>query len=171
MIKIKSFEDLDSALLELGKLTASFTKKEADMNEELQKVTERFTEDTAELSGQIASYEDAIEKFCKEHKAEFTETRSKALNHGTVGFRTNPPKVVQLNKKWKTESSLAFLKKLFGKKYTREKLEIDKAAILADYAAEKLSDEDLAGAGLRVDQDETFSAEPNWIELKSVKAA
>lgn len=170
-MKIKTFDDLDNALLELGKAKAELQKQEAEMNEEIQVVTDKYAESTAECSGTVATIEDAIEDFCSRNKDEFDETRSKIFNHGKVGFRTNPPSVKQLNKKWKVESSIAFAKKLFGKKYLREKTELDKATILGDYAAEKLKDEDLAGMGLRIEQEETFTAEANWIELKNVKAA
>ncbi len=170
-MKINSFEDLDNALLELGKAKAELQKQEAAMNEEMQIITDKYAESTAECSGTVATIEDAIETFCAKNKDEFDETRSKVFNHGKVGFRTNPPSVKQLNKKWKVESSVAFAKKLFGKKYLREKTELDKAAILGDYAAEKIKDEDLAGMGLRVEQEETFSVEANWVEIKNIKAA
>jgi len=168
-MKIKSFEELDQSLLVLGKAKAELQRQEATMNEEIQKIKDKFAEDTAELMGITASLEDAIESFCIAHKSEFDATRTKILNHGKVGFRTNPPKVLQLNKKWKVESSIAFLKKLFGKKYLREKLEIDKEAILADYAIDKIKDEDLAGAGLRIEQEETFICEPDWTKIENVK--
>jgi len=171
MLKIKSFEELDTALLDLGKAQAELGIQEAEMNKEIQLVTERYAESTAEYSGNIATLEDAIETFCMANKFEFDKTRSRTLNHGYVGFRTNPPKVMQLNKKWKVESSLAFLKKLFKSKFTRTKLEIDKEAILAEYARESLTDEDLAAVGLRIDQDETFTVEANWIEIKKTQAA
>lgn len=170
-MKITNFEELDQALLELGKAKAELQKQEAAMNEEIQQITDKYSESTAEISGTVATIEDSIEAFCGKNKGEFDETRSRVLNHGKVGFRTNPPSVKQLNKKWKVESSISFAKKLFGKKYLREKTELDKAAILADYAAEKLHDEDLAGMGLRVEQEETFTVEANWVEIKSVKAA
>jgi phage host-nuclease inhibitor protein Gam len=74
---------------------------------------------------------------------------------------------VQLNKKWKVESSIAFIRKLFKGLYLREKPEIDKDTILADYAKGTLTDEQLAGVGLRVDQDENPTYESNWVELQS----
>lgn len=170
-MKIKTFDDLDNALLELGKAKAELQTQEAAMNEEIQAITDKYAGKTAECSGTVATIEDAIEAFCEKNKDAFDESRSKIFNHGKVGFRTNPPSVKQLNKKWKVESSIAFAKKLFGLEYLREKTELDKAAILGAYAAGKLKDEDLAGMGLRIEQEETFTAEANWVELKNVKAA
>jgi len=170
-MKIKSFEELDGALLELGKARAELQTQEAAMNEELQVITDKYAAKTAECSGTVATIEDAIEAFCEKNKDEFDETRSKIFNHGKVGFRTNPPSVKQLNKKWKVESSIAFAKKLFGLEYLREKTELDKPAILAAYAADKLKDEDLAGMGLRIEQEESFMVEANWTEIKNIKAA
>lgn len=170
-MKIKSFEELDAALLEMSKSQAVIQEEEAAMNKEIQDIKERYDERTAETSGTIASISDAVEKFCNENKSEFDKQRSRVLTHGKVGFRNNPPKVMQLNKKWKVESSIAFLKKLFGKKYLREKPELNKDVILADYAKEIIADEDLAGVGLRVDQDETFYIEVNWENINQKSAA
>lgn len=170
-MKIRDNIELDNALLDLGRAKAQLQKEEAAMNEEIQKITEKYSDRTAELSGEVALMEDGIEKYCTSIKNDFASIRTRALNHGVVGFRTNPPSVKQLNKKWKVESSIAFLKKLFGKKYLREKPEINRESILADFAGEKLTEVDLAGAGLRIEQEETFICEPNWVELKDSKAA
>jgi len=173
-IHINTEEEVNNALLELGKAQVIVQNKEAAMNEEIQAIKTRYDEDEelAEAQGNIALYSDAVENYLADHKNDFLKERSKVFTHGKIGFRNSPPKVVQLNKKWKVESSLTFLKKLFGKKYLREKLEINKELILADYAKENLQDEDLAGVGLRVDQDEKMIVESNWEEIKqSSKAA
>ena len=174
-ILINTDEEVNNALLELGKSSVIVQNKEAAMNEEIQKIKARYDDDEelAEANGNIALYSDALENYLTSHKKDFIATRSKIYTHGKIGFRTTPPSVKQLNSKWKVESSIAFLKKLFKKTYLREKPEINKDLILADYASGKLADEDLAGVGLRVDQNEKFIIESNWEEIKqsSSKAA
>lgn len=162
-MKIDSYEELDDALLLIANYEADLHKSEADLNKELQEVKERYDNLTAKTQGEWAKLNDAIETFCKNNKSDFEgDKRSRALTHGRVGFRNNPPKCVQLNKKWKVESSIAFIKELFKGKYIRTKPEINKEAILADYAKEKLTDTDLAGVGLRIDQEETFFCDVDW---------
>lgn len=172
-MKIESFEDVEKAMYELALIETNLAAEEAAMNKEIAVIQNAYAEKTAKKAGEAARLNDEIEAFCKKNKDTFDSPRSLINTHGKIGFRTNPPKVVQLNKKWKVESTLAFIKELFGgKKYLRTKPEIDKEAILADYAKEKINDSDLAGVGLRVDQEETFFIEINWDSIKKqTKAA
>lgn len=164
---INTFEDVDKKLLELARHESFITKKEVAMNERIQSIKEKFDEETVEARAQKALIEGEIESFCRMNKFDFQKQRSKDLVHGSVGFRTNPPKVNQLSRKYTVKTSIEFLRKLFDGKYIRMKEEIDKEKILSDYAAEELDDKKLAGVGLRVDQDETFFTQINWETIKS----
>lgn len=171
---IKSFEDLDAKLLRLGEIQIDLTKKEASMNAKLQKIRDEYDKDTMGLKTEQASIEVWIEEFCKARQDDLDpKKRSKELTHGTVGFSKNPPSVLQLSKKWSVKSSIEFIKKLFPKKnYIRMKEEINKETILADYAAEKVKDAELAGVGLRIEQDDRFYYNIKWDEIsKGDKAA
>ena len=182
--EVTSFEDVDTALLQIGKAESIRAKKEAQMNDKIQNIRAKFEEDTIVERDVISSLELKIQDFCSKNKKEFeTDKRSKVLVHGSVGFRTNPPKVLQLSNKFKIATTLEFIKKLWGKQkdlYIRTKEELNKDAILSAYVAKdkakdmkndelkgKLTDEMLATVGLRIDADETFNYEIKWEELSS----
>jgi phage host-nuclease inhibitor protein Gam len=177
-MKIKSFDDIDLALLKLGEIETKISTKEAAMNSEIQAIRSSYDTDTAELREQRTEINDAIELFCYDNKDEFAKQRSRTSMHGTVGFSNNPPKVLQLSKKWKIAETIKFIKKLFKGIYIREiqKEELDKEAILRDYGRKDdngkvlLDDKKLASVGLRIEQDERFYIEINWETLKSEAA-
>ena len=172
-MKIETFEDVDRALLEIGKAESIRSKKEAMMNAQIQKVREKFEEETMLERNTIQTLESDIETYCAKNKKEFEkDKRTIELIHGSVGYRTNPPKVLQLNNKFKVATSIGLIKKLLTTKYIRSKEELNKESILSDYVdkkkasqlkendlKEKLTDETLAIVGLRIDQEETFMYE------------
>lgn len=165
-MRIVSYDDVNNALLEIGKAESVVAKKEAEMNGKIQKIKEQYDTDTEEQRNKIDEYKKRVESFCNANKGDFTKQRSNPLPHGVIGFRNNPPKVVQLSKKWTVKSSLEFLKKLFNGKYVRTKDEMNKDQILGDYAAGIVDDSKLAAAGIRIDNDETFFIEINWDSIK-----
>lgn len=164
---INSFDEADAKLLELSRFESFITKKEAVMNEKIQNIKQKFDEETADARAQKQLIESEIQSFCVRNKSEFLKQRSRNLVHGAIGFRTNPPKVNQLNKKFTIKTTIEFLKKLFNGNYIRFEEKIDKEKILADYANETIDDGKLASVGLRVDQDETFFCDINWETINS----
>lgn len=164
---ISSYEEADKKLLELSRIEAGLAKKEADLNSRIQSLKEKYDAETADVRAQKNLIEQDIQAFCLQNKADFLKQRTKKLVHGVIGFRTNPPKVNILNRKFTTKTVLEFLKKLFEDRYVRMKEEIDKESILADYSQGIIDDSKLAGVGLRVDQDETFTYEIDWESLQS----
>ena len=185
-MKINSFEDVDKALLEIGKAESIRTRKEAMMNSQIQKIREKFEEETLNERNIITALESDIEDFCSHNKKEFEkDKRTIELVHGSVGYRTNPPKVLQLSNKFKLVTTMELIKKLLNPvKYLRTKTELNKEAILGDYIdkkkatelkpyelKEKLTDEKLATVGLRIEQEETFNYEIKWDELNSSNAS
>lgn len=168
--KINSFEECDQALKELALATFDLEKNEAEMNERIQAVKEEYENKTAASRGKKEDLEQQIEAFSLINKPEFNKLRTKELIYGWIGFRTNPPKVAQLNRKYSVQTSVELLKKIFKKKYLREKTEMDKEKILADYAIKKLTDEKLASVGLKVDQDDAFYYDINRDKISSEAA-
>jgi len=166
---IKTFEDVDKLLLEVSKHESLIAKKEALMNDKIQKIREKFDEETAEAKTQIDLLKNDLEAFCIIRKEDFSKQRSVNLIHGSVGFRTNPPKVAMLNRKYTMKTALELLKKVFDGRYVRTKEEINKDEILTDYSAKVIDDEKLSAVGLRVDQDETFFYQINWESLNPNK--
>lgn len=171
MDKIKSFDDLDALILEFGQIEARLAKAEASMNERIQKIREAFKTSNESDMNKRADLQKVIETFCISNKNEFQKIRSRDFTHGSVGFKFNPPKIAQLNRKYSVATSIELLKRVFQMLYIRTKEEINKEALLADYAAKAINDEKLASVGLKVDQDETFYIEPKWELIEDKKAS
>ena len=165
-MRIASYDDVNQCLLEIGKSESIVAKKEAEMNSKIQGIKDKYDKETEDERKQIEDYKKRVENYCNANKGDFTKQRSNPLPHGVVGFRNNPPKVVQLSKKWTVKSSIEFLLKMFKSKYVRSKAEINKDQILTDYAASLIDDSKLAAVGLRIENDETFFLEINWDSIK-----
>lgn len=164
-VKIKSFEDVEPALVELGRRESFIAKKEAEMNKKIQEVKDKFESDVIAQRSEADLIRRRIEDFCKSNSNEFKEKKSKDFTHGTIGFRTNPPKVQLLNRKYNLKTAIELIKKIFKNSYIRTKEEIAKETVLADYAQKKLDDSKLASVGLKIDQEESFFVDIKWDSL------
>lgn len=165
-VQINKFEDVEKVLYEIGTREASIAKKEADMNKKITEIKDKFAADTIADRSEAELLRVKIQEFCESNKAEFNKVRSKEYTHGIVGFRNNPPKVIQLNRKYNVKTSIELLKKIFKGKFLRVKEEIDKEQILAEYSQEKIDDSKLASVGLCVEQGETFAIDIKWESLQ-----
>jgi phage host-nuclease inhibitor protein Gam len=168
VIELASFEQADDLLLELGQITANVAKEEASMNTQIQKARDLYAQRTEDALSRKAQIEKTLEHFCICNKQEFEKIRKRELNHGVVGFQTNPPKVALLNRKYNEGTVIELLKKLRLIRFVRSKEAIDKEAIIAAYLGKEIDDAKIASVGLRIDQAETFICEPKWEELSNV---
>ncbi len=166
IMNIQTFEDVNKALFEIAQKDSFITKKEVAMNEKINKIKTEFDQETKTIRAEKQLLEQEIEGYCKANKLEFGKQKSKSLLFGTVFFRTTPPKVSQLNRKYTVATTIELAIKLFKNKFVREKKELDKDAILASYAAKEIDDEKLAAIGLKIDQEEKFGYDINWEKLK-----
>lgn len=166
-MKINNFEDVEKALSEFAQTESSIAKKEAEMNAKIQKIKDSYDEDTRGVRATRDLLYSNIERFCISNKFEFIKQRSKSFIAGVLGFRTNPPRVQLLNRKYNLKTALELIRKIFKGKYVRSKEEINKDEILVDYSSGTITDDKLASVGLKIDQDETFFVEINWDSLKT----
>ncbi len=166
VVVIETLEEVDAKLLELGGLKVSISKAEANMNSKMQTLRAKFDEETQDDRAKAELIEKEIEQYCIVNRAKFEKTRTLDLTHGSIGFRTNPPKVGMLNRKYNVDTAIQLIKQVFKGLYVRQKEEVDKDAILAAYATKQIDDQQLAGVGLKIDQGEKFVCEPKWEELE-----
>lgn len=163
---IRSFEDADQVLLKVAGCEQELQAAEARMNESIQDIRDAFERNTSVTRAMKKQLEDELERFCIAHKDEFQKTRSRELVHGVVGFRSAPPKVSLLNRKYKWETVLELLKKFrWAVEFVRTKEEVNKEQILASYAAKEIDDQKLAAVGVKIDQEEKFYSEVKWDEI------
>ena len=117
------------------------------------------------IGQQIAAKLVLCEKFATVHRETlFDRLKSAATSLATFGFRTGNPKLVLLSRKWKWDDVVAALKGKGRVDLIRTKVEADKDAL------KKLDDAELAGFGLRIDQEETFFIEPKREEPDRITA-
>ena len=160
---LTSFEEVDAALLELGRHTAVVQTEEAHLNEKIQSLRESSEAQTADARQRILSLTTDIELFCNQHKDEFEKPRTRELTHGTVGFKMTPGKVALLNRKYNWETVTELLKKMrWGSRYLRTVVEVDKEKILADARDKTINDTKLASAGMKIAQPDDFVCEIKW---------
>ena len=89
-------------------------------------------------------------------EAEKDGKKSVQLANGVLGRRDNPPKLAPKNRSWTWGAILICLREKFGERFLRTREpEVDKDRVKAEIPAEELGN-----YGLKLDQDETFFAEP-----------
>ena len=170
-MKFSSIQDVENGLYEIAKRDAEVAKMEARMNQKINSIKEKFDEESRQLRSESDMLRSEVAAFCIKNKSEFIKERTKNFTIGSIGFRTNPPKVQLLNRKYNLKTAIELIKRVFDGSYVRTKEEIDKETILADYSQKKLTDEQLAGVGLKVDQDESFFLDVKWEELQTEKVS
>jgi phage host-nuclease inhibitor protein Gam len=168
-MKYATFNDIAYALGIVAKNMAIIKKKEAMLNGKIAELNQKFEIDTAEPKKENDILISEIESFCVKNKNNFEAQRTMQFATGSLGFRNNPPKIGQLNRKYTVASSIELIKKIFKGLYLRTKEEIDKDAILSAYASKEVNDQKLAAVGLKIDQGETFFIKPDWEKLVEEK--
>lgn len=160
---LRNFEEVDAALLNLGKHAAFLQKEEAKLNEKIQQLRQLSEESTADARQKKLALETDIELFCNERKDDFELRRTRDLTHGSVGFRMTPGKVALLNRKYNWDTVIELLKRAkFGTRYLRQVFEVDKEKILADVAAKEITDSKLAAVGVKIQSADEFVYDIKW---------
>lgn len=163
-VALKNWDEVDEKLGFLCKLESRRRTLDGRMNAELTRVRQKYEGELNALGEETKVLETQVEQFCIAHRVDMGAKKSIALTHGTPNFRTHPPSVKLLNRKWKWESVTEALGRAF-ERLVRTKREPDKDAILAAYAGGEVDDDDLAGVGVQVDRRESFA-----IDLKVEEA-
>lgn len=160
---IRDWQHADTIARQACLDTALLARLEAELNHDLADIRARYEEGIGSLRSALDGYRKSLEQFAAAHQADFGSARHRDLVHARIGFRLCPPAVKTLNRRW-TFGSVLEVVQAAGRKladWVRTKQELDKEAILADYAAGNVSDADLAQVGLRVTQDEQFVLDLN----------
>jgi phage host-nuclease inhibitor protein Gam len=160
-LPILSREALDAAVAEVATLKIEYAAAKADMELEVARVQERYQERLLALSKQIELSEARVFVYCQQNRALlFPEKKSIDFLLATVGFRTEPPGVEKCSRKDTWSAIARRLEALeWGRLYVNTpEPEVDKKALLAD--REKLNENQLTEAGIRIEQDELFYITP-----------
>jgi phage host-nuclease inhibitor protein Gam len=154
-------EQAEDAMVIVANCTSKLKKIEADMELEKQRVEEKYRDRVQTLIDEMTVPKEELEVWAQKDCPNW-EGKSFDLTHGTVGFRTNPPKL-EKKKGFTWEAITELLRKHFPD-LVRTKEEPNKEAIIAmrnDKEFDKVSDK----CYLSVAQDETFFIKTKEEEL------
>jgi len=164
---LNNLEDVNAALLNIAALQLHAEKIENEMNQKILDVKKTYEPRIKELVNKIPEYENQLALYCETNKKEFASSRSKELTYGRIGFRTSKPSLKLINTKkytwaWVTEK----FSNLFGTKYVKTDLVLEKNKVLSDFEKGILDKEKLETAGVKVSQSENSFYEINWDTIK-----
>lgn len=161
VISTATREEAEESLAIVARCNSELKKIESQMELEKQRVDDKYRDKVQALHDEMAQPKEVIEVWAKKDAANW-ESKSFDLTHGTVGFRTNPPRL-EKKKGFTWEAITELLKKHFPH-LVRTKDEPMKEAIIAmrdDKEFDKVSEK----CYLTVVQDETFYIKTKEEEL------
>jgi len=148
-------------ILRIGKHQNDRKRIEATMNDQIQRIKDKYQALAAPHAEQIIELSKGVQTWCEAHRDELTnggKRKSADLGAGEVQWRTRPPKVSLRN----IPGVIEALKSLGLKQFLRTKEEVNKEAILADpEAAQNVK-------GITITQGEDFVIKPHESELEEV---
>jgi len=152
-IQVKSLDDANQALAEIGRLTMQLEAIDGKAAEKIGKIKEDAAAKGEEARNRIKDLENAVTIFAEYNKGElFKDKKSIPLSYGSIGYRLSTKVSVK-------RSTLELLTKLFGGKGIRVKEEVDKEQ-LKDW-----EDSDLAQVDAAKVTKDTFYYEVNREEI------
>lgn len=164
VISAATREEAESAMATVACCNSQLKKIEAEIELEKQRIDNKFKDQIVKLQEKIEEPMEVLEVYAKQESANW-EGRSFDLAHGTIGFRTNTPKV-EKNKKFTWDSVVELLQKYFPE-LVRTKYEANKEAIIAmrdEADFEKVKNK----CFINVVQDESFFVKTKEEELAPV---
>lgn len=149
------------AIAEIGRRQRERDRIQAEMNDELAVVRQRWEEQARPHAERIQRLAAGVQGWCEAHREELTEhgkRKTARLASGEVRWRTRPPSVLARG----LDKILQALKDLQLTRFIRTKEELDKEAILAEPEAVKHV------KGITIQQKEDFVIVPFETELEEV---
>jgi phage host-nuclease inhibitor protein Gam len=157
-LELRSLDECNEALRELLLATTNLESLQASRDTKVAEVTASYEGPINWAIGRRDDLTTALQHYYMTHLADIERDGRKSLQlaNGVIGRRLSPPALKLRNKSWTWRVVLVKLQAKFGTKYLRKRdPEVDKDAVKAEMSAE-----DLESCGLKVEQDETFFAEP-----------
>ncbi len=150
----ESWDEVDTALKQIGEIDRELSMIEAAQNEQIDQVKTQAKSTMAPLADRKAGLELAIRDYAEANRAEFASVKTKILTFGSVGFRLSTKVLVK-----RVGDTLQSLKDLGLSACIRVKEEIDKEAM------KNLDKETLANVGAALKSENVFGYEINLEKL------
>jgi len=160
---LSTWEQADEALRQIGLRRIALDELEADLQTRVDRLKGVYGEKIDPLVQETKALEKQLEEFATARRSDLGKAKSKRLVFGWLGFRGSTGLWLLPGQTW--ETVLALVKDLpasVRKHLVRTKEEVDRAAL----RAAKLSEEELANFGLRLERWETFGYD---LDLEKVR--
>ncbi len=168
--RLTTRDDAEAAMNGLALATNDQRRLIAIRDQAVLEINERYATGLAELDRVVSEKYDALRAWAEANPEQFPKDRKSIdMAAGTLGFRTGTPKLALLSRAWTWDKVLSLVAQICPH-YIRQKMEVDKDAMLADYSqstAKDVTSDKFKRVGLEVAQDESFYVEPNLTELES----
>lgn len=146
-MQIENWNDVDRALLAIGRTERDIAMEEVAMNDAIEQVKRTSEEKVAPLETERKLVAKRLVDFVKGHYKELGTARSRELTYGTVGVKDFPAEVAFL--KDHDEDSVA---KLLLKKGYEQCVQVKRKVVKNAVKALNLSEEALSRLGLKLKQ-------------------
>lgn len=161
-------EDIAEHVGEYTRAKIHLDRLTAGMNKELDAIRARFAEQIEAAQKNAQTHHDIVEAWAEVNKAEFDKVRSIDFARGVVGYRLGTFKVTTTKGVTFKDAIKLLLRLPWGKQFVRIKEELDREAIIAN--REKLTAQQMAKAGIAIEQEDRFYLEPKADEPAAVGA-
>lgn len=151
---------------------ASIELKRRKLKHRIDKITQRvqakYGTQLSELDSWFDGHTKDLQEWASHHPEEFpAKAKSTDLTHGTIGFRTSPPKVETLAG-WTIKKVIKAIREFGWAKFLRVKIDLNKEEILArEDRLKSLKTPILPQVGLKITRDEIFFVELNLSESET----
>lgn len=154
----QSRQEASAMLMNIGEFNRAVARLEADMNDELTRIKERFEAQAAAPRAQAKAYTEALQVWCAANRASIVApgTKTADLGTGKVSWRIRPPSVRITG----VADVLEALKRLGLQRFIRTKEEANKEAMQAEPEVARLVPGVAIGS-----EGEDFIVEPFEAEL------
>jgi phage host-nuclease inhibitor protein Gam len=126
----QSRDDVAADIRTLGDKQRDLLRLETRLNDKIARLTNLVAPQAEELKAEIKSLQGGVQTWCEANREELTKggkTKTANLTTGEIRWRSRPPSVGIR----KVEDVIASLKRLNLSQFLREKVEVNKEAILA----------------------------------------
>ena len=154
----QSRDEVATAIAEIGANQRELARLQADMNDELARVKERWEQQAQPLAQRNEILTQGVQIWCEANRNQLTQNgkvKTAALTTGEIAWRTRPPSVRITG----ADAVLDMLHRLGLDRFVRTKEEVNKDAILNEPEAVR------GVAGISIQQGEDFIVTPFESEL------
>ena len=157
--ELKTWEEVDNAMKELGELQIKKEKLEGEQTLKINQIKDETLQKAAGLDERISKLKKEIERFAEEHRADFSQKRSKNLNFGKIFFRYTESISAKC-----IATAISALKALNLDSFIRVKEELDKDQL------KTLDAKTLARCGITLKQVDKITIEPDYVKLAAANS-